>query len=146
MTSWKRLLLPALALGIGLLVVTVLGRGLLFLTFLVAAVTLRAYRSSTVLQVDARGVTLSPAGSRLPSVLVPWPSVHDVVVGAGCRVGVRLRPGAPLPRGVPGLVVDPARPQAVQPALVRDVPGLDLLALRAAVTAYGNRVSDGGSS
>lgn len=146
-----RTLLAPLAF-VGALVVWVLvldvSRTLLVLvivTFL-GATALSLRRAVTRLRIDAKGVTFSPVHAQSPPVLVPWGSVREVVVVAGAtvspRVGVRLQPDAPLPRGVRGMIWDPARPDAVQPLLSREVPGLDRRALTAAVQAHGGRVVD----
>jgi len=97
------------------------------------------------LRVSSRGVTLSATNSRGPVVHVPWASVREVVVltdpiTARPQVGIRLCHGAPLPAGVRGLVHDPAQPDRLQAALVREVPRLDRAALDAAVGSYGVRV------
>jgi hypothetical protein len=108
--------------------------------------------------VDAKGVRFGGALQRRndrQSPFVPWSSVQEVVVWntgpaglvAGTpEVGVRLRPDAPLPRGVRSLVHDPAHPDAVAPELRTTVPNLDHERLAAAVQAHGGGVPlvDGG--
>lgn len=93
----------------------------------------RARAMCTLLRVDSRGITLS-GQPRQEAVYVPWASVREVVVvtdmAAEPRVGVRLRPGAPLPDGVPGIVQDPANTGRVAPSLVRTAPRLDRAAAR----------------
>lgn len=114
-----------------------------FGVLVVVSAAVRARTVGTRLRVDSAGITLGGGQTRVPPVQVPWASVREVVVitdAAEPQVGVRLQPGAPLPTGVRGLVQDPARPDSVQPSLVRGVPGLDRAALEAAVQPYGVRV------
>jgi hypothetical protein len=76
--------------------------------------------------------------------VVPWSSIREVVVWnrlAGTpEVGVRLRPEAPLPRGVRSMVIDPAHPDDVVPELRTEVPSLDRERLAAAIQAHGGGV------
>ena len=111
----------------------------LVLAVVVLVVTgLRVRADGLRLLVDDRGVLLGPAGRSSAAVRVPWTSVRRVVLAPGTgRVGVLLVPGAPRPSGVRGTVSDPARPDALDPQLVRDVPGLDPAALTRAVLARG---------
>lgn len=115
----------------------------------IASAALRARALGTRLRVASRGIVLSAAQPREPAVHIPWASVREVVVvtdpTSEPRVGVRLHLAAPLPTGVRGLVHDPAQPDRVQPLLVREVPGLDCDALRAAVEPHGVPVVVAGS-
>jgi hypothetical protein len=106
------------------------------------------WRGSLLFAVDARGVRFATPLQRRNDTggvpVVPWASIRAVVVWnpfAGTpEVGVRLRPDAPLPRGVRALVHDPAHPDDVAPELRVGVPNLDRERLAAAVQAHGGGV------
>ena len=108
--------------------------------FLVAfglLVLYQAWQRSLVLKVDAggvhlgRGVRYEHGDQRTMITAVPWSSIRDVVVVSpgpiggegGTEVGVRLKPGAPLPDGARSMIVDPANPDAMQADLCTGVPG-----------------------
>ena len=111
----------------------------------------QAYQRSLVLRVDADGVRLGRGieyelgYQRMMGATVPWSSVRDVVVlspgplaGGPAQVGVRLKPGAPLPEGARAVVSDPSRPDEVAPDLRTAVPGgFDRVRLERAVAAHG---------
>jgi hypothetical protein len=89
------------------LVVMFVGSAVFFggagLSYLVAAVTGRL-----ALRVDSSGVTLGRAFLPTSAVFVPWRDIEHIVRfaasnGAGTAqfIGVRLKPGAALPAGVP---------------------------------------------
>jgi hypothetical protein len=117
-------------------------------------VLFQAWQRSLVLKVDAEGVQLGSGGYALRDrrtviTSVPWSSIRDVVVSSpgpiggegGIEVGVRLRPGAPLPQGARTMITDPRNPDAVQPDLCTGVPRhLDRQRLAAAVAANGAQV------
>lgn len=105
-----------------------------------------------MLKVDAggvhlgRGVRYEHGDQRTMITAVPWSSIRDVVVvspgpiggGGGTEVGVRLKPGAPLPDGARPIIVDPANPDAVHADLCTGVPGrFDRGRLAEAVAALG---------
>ena len=105
---------------------------------LLVITVLRVRVDSVRLRVDDRGVLLGSTGRSAAAVRVPWTSVRRVVVNpTAASVGVLLLPDAPRPAGLRGLIRDPARPDALDPQLVREVPGLDAAAVRAAVSAHG---------
>ncbi len=146
-------LLPLLAVPVGL----ALGLSQLFIAVLAAVVLFGAWQRSLVLKVDesgvqlGRGVRYEHGASQAIVTRVPWSSIREVVVvtpgpfsGDGpTEVGVRLNPGAPLPRGARAIVSDPRDPDAVQPDLRMEVPGrFDRGALDAAVSAHGGRVAE----
>jgi len=96
----------------------------IFWAFLVLVVGLRAvqFRNGRVaLEVGPKGIRLGQTANRYSRrlVAVPWRSIAEVVVLAPRmsapedlatnvgEVGVRLRPGAPLPAGVRGIVREP---------------------------------------
>lgn len=85
----------------------------------------QAYSESLVLKVNASGV-------RLKRAFVPWSSIASVVA-EGEQVGIRLRPEAPLPQGVRGVIHDPNGPPNVRQRVHR----LDADALAQAVAASG---------
>ena len=131
------------------------GFPLLFVVAFGLIVLFQAWQRSLVLKVDAEGVQLgrgvrSQQGDRRTTVTsVPWSSIRDVVVSSpgpiggegGTEVGVRLRPGAPLPRGARAMISDPRSPDAVQPDMCTGVPGrFDRQRLAAAVAANGAQV------
>lgn len=131
------------------------GFPLLFLIAFSAIVVIGAWQRSLVLKVDARGVRLGRGvryeyGSPQAMITsVPWASIRDVVIvspgpfgaDAGTEVGVRLRPGAPLPQGARAVVDDPRDPDAVQPDMrTRVGDRFDRGRLEAAVSAHGGRV------
>lgn len=123
--------------------------------FLVAfgvLVLYQAWQRSLVLKVDAggvrlgRGVRYEHGDQRTMITAVPWSSIRDVVVvspgpigGEGStEVGVRLKPGAPLPDGARAMIVDPANPDAVQADLCTGVAGrFDRGRLAEAVATHG---------
>jgi hypothetical protein len=92
----------------------------------------QAYSESLVLKVNASGV-------RFRRAFVPWSSIHSVVT-EGEQVGVRLRPDAPLPQGVRGVIRDPAGTPQVPPGLRHRIRRLDSDALGRAVAAFGGGV------
>ena len=121
------------------------GFPLLFVAAFGLIVLFQAWQRSLVLKVDAEGVQLG----RGVITSVPWSSIRDVVVSSpgpigsegGTEVGVRLRPGAPLPRGARAMISDPRNPDAVQPDMSTGVPGrFDRQRLAAAVAANGAQV------
>jgi hypothetical protein len=89
----------------------------------------QAYSESLVLKVNASGV-------RLKRAFVPWSSIASVVA-EGEQVGLRLRPDAPLPQGVRGVIHDPNGPPPVRLRVRR----LDTDALARAVAACGGGAS-----
>lgn len=100
----------------------------LFVGVAVVVALVQAWGASLVLRVDQAGVRM---GARR---FVPWESI-EAVVAAEEEVGVRLRRGAPLPRGVRGVIHDP---EGLGPVVARAaVPGLDRAALGTAVAAFG---------
>jgi hypothetical protein len=133
--------------------------------FLVALLGMAAWtiyvrtRPRPMLRVDAGGVQLISQDRPLPWYVpssqiqrrVPWPSIWQVVVMApppaamtgdglvGAEVALRLRQGAPLPANVRGLIHDPARADAIAPALrlALGPEPLDRERLAAAVAAFG---------
>ncbi|MDQ3611802.1 MAG: hypothetical protein M4D85_09420, partial [Actinomycetota bacterium] len=144
------MLAPVALLGFCIFVVDVSTPLLVVATAMTVVIMMLSLRDMTTrLRIDADGVTFSPSHGKRSPVFVPWLSVREVVVVTGPtaapQVGVRLRPGAPLPQGVRGMVHDPTRPDAVQPSLTRVVPGLDRSALAMAVQACGSRVVDAGT-
>jgi hypothetical protein len=96
------------------------GVGVAFLVFFVLSALYRGLRRTELLRVDGYGV-------RLGAVMVPWSWVGQVVVSRPERaasafigdsppppqVGLRLRPGAPLPAGMSALITDPRDPLAI---------------------------------
>ena len=105
---------------------------------LLVITVLRVRIDSVRLQVDDRGVLLGTNGRSSVLVRVPWTSVRRVVVHPTARtVGLLLTPDAPRPPGLRGMIRDPARPDVLDPQLVREVPGLNASAVRAAVEARG---------
>jgi hypothetical protein len=151
-------LLPLLAIPVVIAVgqlVGLPGFPLLFLVAFAGIVLYGAWQRSLVLKVDASGVRLG-RGVRYeynsPQAMittVPWSSIRDVVVvspgpfggDAAAEVGVRLKPGAPLPPGARAIVSDPRAPDAVQPDMrTRVGDRLDRARLEAAVAAHGGSV------
>ena len=131
------------------------GFPLFFIVAFGLIVLYQAWQRSLVLQVDAEGVKLGRGvryeygDQRTMITAVPWSSIRDVVVispgpiggEGGTEVGVRLRPGAPLPQGARAMVSDPRNPDAVQPDMCTGVPGrFDRKRLAEAVAANGARV------
>lgn len=119
----------------GLLPIGLPRLGWFFAVFAGIIQLLKLWQLSLVLGVTRRGVRLAGGAS------VPWPSVAAIVVARGRPgwVGVRLRPGAPLPRGVRGIVEDPADPSLVAAGLRRPIIGwvLDPHRLVRAVSLFG---------
>jgi hypothetical protein len=123
---------------------------LFVVAFLVIAVV-NAWSLTLVFSVDRRGIRFARRSNDRSTPLVPWSSIREVVVwnagpaGLGAsgepEVGVRLRPDAPLPRGVPAIIHDPSDPDAVAPELRTAIPGLDRARLEAAVQAHGGGVT-----
>lgn len=124
----------------------------IFWVFLVLVVVLRAggiRNGRLALDVGPVGVRLGQSATlyRGRLVAVPWRSIAEVVVlaprvsspadlGASVwAVGVRLRPDAPLPAGVRGVIREPG---GAGPLITRPVRGwtLDRTRLLAAVSAY----------
>ncbi|MGI8699504.1 MAG: hypothetical protein ACR2J0_10240 [Mycobacteriales bacterium] len=124
----------------------------IFWAFLVLVVGLRAvqFRNGRVaLEVGPKGIRLGQTANRYSRrlVAVPWRSIAEVVVLAPRmsapedlatnvgEVGVRLRPGAPLPAGVRGIVREPG---GTGPLVTRPLRGstLDQTRLAGAVSAY----------
>ncbi len=124
----------------------------IFWAFLVLVLVLRAGRirnGRIAFEVGPAGIRMSEPvtlyGGRL--VAVPWRSIAEVVVlpprvsspadlGTSVgAVGVRLRPDAPLPGGVRGIIREPS---GAGPLLTRRVQGwtLDRTRLMAAVSSY----------
>ncbi|WP_433046370.1 hypothetical protein [Dactylosporangium sp. CS-033363] len=58
----------------------------------------------------APALVIETAGVRIGRAAVPWESIRRLVLGGGTDIGLCLRDGVPLPRGVPGVIYDPARP------------------------------------
>jgi hypothetical protein len=106
-----------------------------FIVALIAG-TLLGVRPPVILRIDAKGVRMGRPGRR-PDAEVPWSSI-DAVAASHSEVGVKLRPGSPLPPGVSGIVHGGDDPPP--PELTVVVPGLDRLALANAVAAYGGGV------
>jgi hypothetical protein len=80
-------------------------------------------------------LVVEPPGVRLGGASVPWSSIWQVVViSTPVGLGIRLRPGAPLPDGMSGVVYDPGDPQALH--VRRDLPARDADRLAAAVRAF----------
>jgi len=92
------------------------------------------------------GTRTRPGGGGVAFADAPWSSVDEVLVAAPLsggppEVAVRLRPGAPLPAGVQGIVHTPGAPEGPIPdALRHTVPGLDPVRLREAVAAFAPHV------
>jgi hypothetical protein len=95
---------PARVLGTvagGCIAFFMLGAGL---SYVLAAATRRL-----ALRIDSHGVTLGRAFLPTRAVFVPWPDIDHIVrfaafnnyAGTAQFIGVRLKPGAPRPRGVP---------------------------------------------
>ena len=151
-------LLPLIAVPVLLFAGSLLGLPSFPLFFIIAfglIVLYQSWQRSLVLQVDAdgvklgRGVRYDYGDQRTMITAVPWSSIRDVVVispgpiggEGGTEVGVRLRPGAPLPQGARAMVSDPRNPDAVQPDMCTGVPGrFDRKRLAEAVAANGARV------
>jgi hypothetical protein len=78
--------------------------------YIVVAVVLQIER----LRVDERGIRMRPAGR------IPWSDVEQVTYRNPHVLSIRLKPGAPLPRGVRGMVDGeltlPARDYELDPA------------------------------
>ncbi|WP_433205718.1 hypothetical protein ACQP00_38295 [Dactylosporangium sp. CS-047395] len=55
-------------------------------------------------------LVIETAGVRIGRAAVPWGSIRRLVLGGGTDIGLCLRDGVPLPRGVAGVVYDRARP------------------------------------
>lgn len=119
---------------------------------LVAAVAISVInvrRASLLLRVDTAGVRLgrgfAPGAGRsvVRSVTVPWASLGSVrlvrSVEAAEAIDLRLRPDAPLPDGVRGIIRAPGQSEVSAPELRLSLPPgkLDHEALRRAVTAFG---------
>jgi hypothetical protein len=113
--------------------------------FVVAAVIAgwNLWSSSLVVSVGRRGVRFGRGGT---TTLVPLSSIREVVLwnagpaglgGGEPEVGLRLRPGAPLPDSMGSLIQDPARPDEVPRDLRMRVPRLDRGKLEAAVREHG---------
>lgn len=96
-----------------------------------------ALRRPELLRIDADGV-------RFRDILVPWPSVRQVVIlrepyGAEpAQVGVRRRRGAPLPEGLDSLVRRPGDPVGIDPRMRSHVTGtvVDVERVVVAVRAF----------
>jgi hypothetical protein len=123
-----------------------LGLGIV-VAFLLALFVLMLPRRQVLLRVGHEGISLKRSTGRLAtgarSRHIPWSSVAQVVVadlgdGRPVRVGLRLRPGAPLPWGVRAVIGDPSDRRSLQPELAQDVPAaaLDRARLAAAVRAF----------
>jgi hypothetical protein len=104
------------------------------------------WNSSVVLTVGRRGVRFGTRRTGNTTTLVPWSSIREVVLwnagpaglgGGEPEVGLRLRPGAPLPDSMGSLIQDPARPDEVPRDLRMRVPRLDRGKLEAAVREHG---------
>ena len=148
-------LIPLIAVPAMVILARVLGLPGFPVVFLVAfgaIVLFQAWQRSLVLKVDESGVTLGRGvryewgDQRTMITRVPWSSVRDVVVVSpgpiasegGVEVGLRLKPGAPLPDGARAIITDPRNPDAVQPDMSTGVPGrFDAGRLERAVTALG---------
>ena len=106
-------------------------------------------RASVVLRVDGDGVRIGRGlgyaygDTRVLTTTVPWSSVDEVLVVSsgvgGEQVAVRLRPEAPLPWNVRGVIRDPSAPDPVPPELRTDIPAgkLDRTSLERAVAGFG---------
>ncbi len=110
--------------------------------FAAAAVALalfEAWRGLIVLRVDAQGVLIGRRSRRIPPPMIPWSSIHEVVLTETDppEIEVRLEQGAPLPQGVNAAIHDPARPNVTAPQLRMAAPGADRPALAAAVQGFG---------
>jgi hypothetical protein len=148
-------LVPLVAIPVVVVAGRAFGFSPVFLVAFSAVAAFGAWQRSLVLKVDASGLTLGRGvqyewgTQQAMSTRVPWSSVRDVVVvqpgpiasEGGIEVGVRLKPGAPLPDGARAIVSDPREPDAVQPDLRAGVPArFDPRRFAEAVAAHGARV------
>jgi hypothetical protein len=78
----------------------VIGFGIPPLFIAAAAAYVLAYTAVNLerLRVDERGIRVRPAGR------IPWEDIQSVTARGPHEIGVRLKPNAPLPRGVRGMI------------------------------------------
>jgi hypothetical protein len=74
-----------------------------------------------------------------------WTSIHEVVfcepgVAANPAIGLRLRPDAPLPKGMKSIVHNPRNPDNVPEPLCASARNLNPARLAAAVKEFGGGV------
>jgi hypothetical protein len=87
-------------------------------------------------------LAIEPPGVRLAGAVLPWRLIEHVAV-TPAEVGIRLKPGAPLPDGVPAIVHDPRRQHDVHMRQWFGKGRVDVERLRAAVAATGVAVRHG---
>jgi hypothetical protein len=106
-----------------------------------AAIALfEAWRATLVLRVDAKGVRIGQRPNRrIPQPFVPWTSIQEVALTESDppEIAVRLKHGAPLPRGVDAAIHDPSQTTVAAPRLRMPVHRADRSALTAAVQGFG---------
>jgi hypothetical protein len=104
MALWEKLATIAMcaALPVGLMVLSVFieVRILMFFGIVLAPICAKAYGATVVT------VVMNRVGVKTGSPLVPWGAIAQIVAvdredGSRVRIGLRLRPGAQLPDGVP---------------------------------------------
>jgi hypothetical protein len=130
-------LAPLVAIGVIFVVPALVGLDgfpWVFIAAFVAFALLNAWRATLVLRVDADGVQVQRRDRR-DLARVPWPSIHELVLTETDppEFAIRLKRGAPLPRGVHGVIHDPHRPDATAPELRAVLPRGDRAALTTAV-------------
>jgi len=120
-----------------------------FLLAFVAIALSQLWRGSLLLRVDAAGIRLGRGLGReygdtvVRATTVPWASIDSVrlvrSVGEGEEIDLRLRPDAPLPAGVRGVIRTPGETDVTAPELRLALPAgaLDRAALQRAIAGFG---------